>query len=371
MENSIMGIGVVGCGTISDIYLKNLTSLFKEVKVVGVCDTNGALAQKKTDEYGLPCQYSSYDEMLEDDQIEVILDLCPPLLHYDINKKALLANKSVYSEKPLAAQYAQTRELLEIAAVRGLYVGSSPDTVLGAAVQTCRKLIDGGAIGEIVGCTANLIKRGVETWHPNPNFLYQPGAGPLLDMGPYYIGTLLQMMGRIKTVSGQAGISFKQRVITSQPHFGETIEVNVPTYVNSLLEFDSGALGTLTMTFDVHKARLPFIEIYGSEGSISVPDPNCFGGTPILLYRPERGEWLEMPFMFGYSENSRGLGISDMCRAMRTGRAARANGQAASHTIEIIESILKSSEQGKKIVLESQYERPAPMVNSLKTGVLD
>ncbi|MEA4969661.1 MAG: Gfo/Idh/MocA family oxidoreductase [Candidatus Pelethousia sp.] len=371
MASEKVRVAIIGCGNISDIYLKNLTSLFKEIELLGVCDAQDELAQRKTEAYSLACRYHSSDELLADPRVEIVLDLCPPLLHYEINKKALCAGKHVYSEKPLAARYDEAKELLALAADKGLYIGCSPDTVLGAAVQTCRRLVDTGAIGDVVGCSANLIKRGVETWHPNPNFLYQPGAGPLLDMGPYYLGALLQIVGRIKSVSGMAGISFQQRVITSQPHFGEMIDVNVPTYVNALLGFESGAQGALTMTFDVYKANLPFLEIYGSEGSLSVPDPNCFGASPILLYRPERNEWLEMPFMFGYAENSRGLGLADMARALRTGRAVRASGEAACHTVEIIEAILASAEQRREITLESPYSRPAPMVNSPKAGMLD
>lgn len=360
MDHNV-GIGILGCGAISDIYLTNLTTLFRGVKVLGVCDINDAAAEEKTNKYQLPSRYHSFEEMLADESVEVVLDLCPPLLHYEMNKKALLAGKNVYSEKPLAVEYEQAKELMEIAAKAGLMIGCSPDTVLGASIQTCRKIIDSGMIGDVVGCSANLIKRGVETWHPNPFFLYQPGAGPLLDMGPYYIGTLLQLMGRVKAVQGMSGISLKERVITSQPHYGEIIHVNVPTYVNALLEFDSGALGTLTMTFDVYKAHLPFVEIYGTKGSLSVPDPNCFGAPPILLYRPERGEWFEIPAMFDYAENSRGLGITDMCHAIKEGRKPRASGEAALHTVEIMEAILKSAENGTKIYLGSEYTRPDPM----------
>lgn len=356
-----IGIGILGCGNICEIYLKNLTTLFHGVRVVGVCDVNVQVAEAKTKAYNLPYCFTDYDEMLACPEVEVVLDLCPPLLHYKMNKKALLAGKHIYTEKPLATEYAQALELTEIAAAKGLQIGCSPDTVLGAAVQTCRKLIDGGVIGDVVGCSANLIKRGVESWHPNPNFLYQPGAGPLLDMGPYYIGTMLQLMGRVKAVQGLSGISFPERVITSQPHYGEIIHVNVPTYVNAMLEFESGALGSLTMTFDVHKAHLPFVEIYGSQGTLSVPDPNLFGGEPILLYRAEKGEWLEMPQMFGFAENSRGLGLADLCDAIRTGRNPRAGGQAALHTVEIMESILKSAETGVRTQLESAYTRPELM----------
>lgn len=357
----IIGIGILGCGNISDIYLKNLTTVFHDVRVVGVCDVNAQAAEAKASAYGLPCRFADYDEMLSSEQVDVVLDLCPPLLHYEMNKKALLAGKHVYSEKPLATAYDQARELTKLAEDGGLLIGCSPDTVLGAAVQTCRKLIDGGLIGDVVGCSANLIKRGVETWHPNPNFLYQPGAGPLLDMGPYYIGALLQLMGRVRSVQGLSGISFPERIITSQPHYGEVIHVNVPTYVNAMLEFDSGALGSLIMTFDVHKAHLPFVEIYGSQGTLSVPDPNLFGGEPILLYRAEKGDWLEMPQMFRYTENSRGLGLADLCEAIRTGREPRAGSRAALHTVEIMEKILQSAESGKRMQLESEYVRPEPM----------
>lgn len=371
MKDDPVGIGIVGCGVISDIYLKNLTTLFREVHVLGVCDTIRESAQKKHDEYNLPKSYDSYEDMLNDTDVELILDLCPPAIHYQINKQALLAGKHVYTEKPLCGTFEEANKLCALATERGLTLCSSPDTVLGAAIQTGRKLADDGVIGSIVGCSANLIKRGVETWHPNPFFLYQKGAGPLWDMGPYYINTLLQIMGRIKAVSAMTATSFPERIITSQPHYGETIHVDVETYVNALLRFESGAVGNLTMTFDVHQSHLPFVEIYGAEGSISVPDPNLFGGEPILLYRPEDGTWKEIPFMFGYADNSRGLGLADACKAIRRNRKPRAGMEAAVHTVEIMESILKSAEEKKEITLKSSYERPAIMQSTAIPGILD
>ena len=363
-------VGVLGCGMISEIYMTNISRLFKEIEVIGVYDRFPEAAEKRAKQFELKNCYGSYEEMLSDSEIDVILNLTIPLVHYDTTKQAILAGKHVYTEKPLAATFKEARELVQLAKAQGVRLGSSPDVPLGSGVQTCRKLVDDGYIGRVVGASANLIKRGVETWHPNPDFLYQPGAGPLMDMGPYYLGAMLQIMGPAVSVSGMSSISFKTRTITSQPRYGETIQVNVPTYVNALINYESGAMGTFTATFDVHKASLPFIEIYGSEGTLTMPDPNVFGG-PVQLYRPEKGEFIEFPMIFGYEENSRGLGLADMCKAIISGRDHRANAGTALHVLEMMDGILQSAEKGARYNLETSCSRPAPMAMRGLPGVLD
>lgn len=357
---SVLNIGVVGCGMISDIYIRNMQTVFSDVlHVRGVCDRNQEMAKQRAGQYGLAHCYETLEQMLADPEIDVVLDLCPPGAHYAINKQALEAGKHVYSEKPLAATFAQGMELVELAREKGLHIGCSPDVPLGALVQTARKLVEDGAIGRVVGATANLIKQGVETWHPNPAFLYQPGAGPLLDMGPYYLTALLHIVGPFRAVSAMDAISFPARTITSQPHYGEIIEVNVPTYVNALLQFDCGALGTFTATFDVWRSKLPYIEIYGSEGSLLVSDPNLFGGT--VAVSKKQGEYTQVPLQFPYSDNDRGLGLADMVRGILEGRESRADGRYAVHVLEAMDAIARSAQSGMRITLETKCEKPAPM----------
>ena len=353
-------IGVIGCGMIADIYFRNIQSVFSDVLCLrGICDRNQALARQRAEQYGIACCYESLEQMLADPQIDVVLDLCPPGAHYSINRQALEAGKHVYSEKPLAATYEQGAELLAIAEERGLRIGCSPDVPLGALIQTARKLVEDGAIGRVIGATANLIKQGVETWHPNPGFLYQPGGGPLLDMGPYYLTALLHIVGPFSAVSAMDAISFPTRTITSQPHYGEIISVNVPTYVNALLQFECGALATFTATFDVWKSKLPFLEIYGTEGTMLVSDPNLFGGE-IEIARPN-GVYTRVPLQFRYCDNNRGLGLSDLARSIRSGAVSRADGRYAVHVLEALDAISRSAKSGTRLTLETNCGKPAAM----------
>jgi len=227
-------------------------------------------------------------------------------------------------------------------------------------VQTARQAVEQGRIGRVIGASANLIKQGVETWHPNPAFLYQEGAGPVLDMGPYYLTALLHIVGPFRAVSAMEGISFPTRTITSQPHYGELIEVTVPTYVNTLLQFDCGALGTFTATFDVWKASLPFIEIYGTEATLRVGDPNRFGGKVEILHRDGTSEAVFSNF--GYDDNSRGLGIYDMAHAIRTGSISRVDARYAVHVLETMDAISRSAASGRQIQLETACGCPAAMI---------
>lgn len=359
-----LNVGVVGCGMIADIYLKNITTIFSEtMQAHGVFDRDKALMGKRAADYGVARCYSSYEEMLADPDIDMVLNLCPPKAHYALNRQALEAGKHVYCEKPLAITYAEGASLEALARKKGLRLGCSPDVPLGALIQTARKLVEEGAIGPVVGASAHLIKQGVETWHPNPDFLYQPGAGPLLDMGPYYLTALLHIVGPFTQVSGMETISFPERRITSQPHYGEIIQVHVPTYVNALLRFASGALASFTATFDVWSAKLPFLEIYGAEGTLSVSDPNVFGETIELAGRD--GVWRKVPLTFGYSENSRGLGAADLAQAILTGSPARADARYAVHILEAMEGISLSARTGASVSLQTQPGRPEAMEENL------
>lgn len=371
MERQV-GVAIVGIGSISGIYLKNITTVFRELRIAGIYDLLPQRAQKAAEEYGIEKIYGSMQELLGDPAVEIVLNLTRPAEHYQVIRDALLAGKHVYTEKPLAADMHQAGELVALAKEKGLLLGGAPDTFLGAGIQTCRKLIDSDMIGAPIGAAAFMVCHGHESWHPDPEFYYKKGGGPLLDMGPYYLTALVNLLGGVKSVTGATATPFLQRTITSQPRSGDVMEVEVATTVAGMLHFESGALGTLFTTFDVHypagaQAR---IEIYGTKGTLLVPDPNGFGG-PIRLLRPEQGEYCEMPLLFDYRENSRALGLADMAKALRSGRAHRATGGQAYHVLEVMLRMLESAEQGKTLPVETGYKRGPAMQNNPVHGVLD
>lgn len=363
-------IGIVGCGDISGIYLTNLKNMFKEVEIIGVCDLIPERAQKAADTYAIPKIYKDMYALFADPQVDIVLNLTRPYEHYGVSIEALKAGKNVYSEKPLAATLEEGKKLVALAEEKGLLIGGAPDTFLGAGIQTCRKLIDDGVIGVPVGASAFMVCRGHEGWHPDPEFYYKHGGGPMMDMGPYYLTALVSLLGEINTVSGMTHISYPQRLITSQPKAGTIIDVDVPTYVTGMMNFQSGAIGTIFTTFDVHSAQVPRIEIYGSKGTLSVPDPNTFEG-PVRLYTPETGEYKEIPLLYDYEENSRALGLADMAKAIQSKRDFRASSKVTYHVLEVMSAFERSSKEGKHIIIESRVERPEPMIGGLKKGTLE
>ena len=353
-------IGIVGCGDISGIYLSNITKTFKNLKIVGVCDLIPERSEKAAKEYGINKIYKDMNELFADSEIDIVLNLTRPYEHYDVSIAALSAGKHLYTEKPLGASFDEAKKIMALAMEKNLYTGGAPDTFLGAGLQTCRKLIDDGAIGSVFGAAAYMVCRGHESWHPDPEFYYKYGGGPMLDMGPYYLTALVSMLGSVKTVTGMTKISLAERKITSQPHNGTIIKVDVPTYITGIMNFLNGAIGTIFTTFDVHTAQVPRIEIYGSEGTMCVPDPNYFEG-PVRIFTPETNEFKEQPLMFEYSENSRGLGLSDMANAIETGKKARASGELLFHVNEIMEGFHKANDEQRFIEINSYVERPVPM----------
>jgi predicted dehydrogenase len=367
--NTSINIGIVGIGCISGIYLENLTNLFKEVKIIGVCDLIKERALEASTKYEIPKVYNDMHELFADPEVDIVLNLTRPYEHFDVSMAALLAGKHVYSEKPLGATFLEGQKLMNIASEKGVLIGCAPDTFLGAGIQTCRKLIDDGFIGTPVAASAFMVCRGHESWHPDPAFYYQFGGGPILDMGPYYVTALVSLLGNVTTVTGMTKKSFETRTITSEPFYGTIVDVEVPTNINGLMQFENGTIASIYTTFDAYKAEVPFIEIYGSEGTLSVPDPNTFGGK-VRLYRKATNEFKEIPLLFDYPENSRGLGLADMAKALQTKRDHRANGELALHVLEILTSFQKSSEEEKHIQLQTSAIRPQPLDSSKLTGML-
>lgn len=361
-------VGIIGCGNISAIYLKNCRN-FEMLEVAACADLVLERAEEKAAAFGVPKAYT-VDQLLADPEIELVVNLTIPKAHADVALAALEAGKSVYNEKPLAVEREEGRRLLSEAERRGLWIGGAPDTFLGGALQTCRKLIDDGEIGEPVAATAFMMSHGHEHWHPDPVFYYQPGGGPMFDMGPYYLTALVSLIGPVRRVTGSARITFPERTITSKPKYGQTIEVKVPTHIAGVLDFACGAVGTIVTSFDVWAAEVPRIEIYGTLGSLSVPDPNHFGGT-VKLRRAGDDAWREVPLTHGYTENSRGLGVADMAYAMRFGRPHRANGRLAYHVLDIMHAIHDASREERHVRLESDCERPDPLPTGLRPGTLD
>ena len=358
----MMNVGMVGVGCISGIYLKNLHEVFNDsLRLVAVCDLIRERAEKAKEEYGVPKIYDTMEELFADPEIDIVLNLTRPYQHYEVSKAALLAGKHVYSEKPLGADLEEGKELVELAKQKGLVIGGAPDTFMGAGIQTCRKLIDSGLIGEVIGGRCVMANHGMESWHPDPDFYYQRGGGPLFDMGPYYITALVNLLGGINRVYGYGSASYPTRLITAEPHKGEIIEVNTPTHIESFLHFDSGVVVSLLTSFDIYSTKQTNIEIYGTKGTLYVPDPNWFGGK-IDFFDGESQQMKEFSLEFDYSENSRCLGLWDMARAIEgSSKVSRTTCKQTFHVLEVMCAIMKSAECGMPVKLESRFEREAPM----------
>lgn len=360
-------IGIIGCGNISGIYCQ-AGRTFEILELAACADLIWERAEAKAAEHG--ARACTVEELLADPEIKIVVNLTIPKAHAEVGIAALEAGKCVHNEKPLAITREDGRRMLGTASDKALLVGCAPDTFLGAGIQTCRKLIDDGEIGEPIGATAFMMCHGHESWHPDPEFYYKAGGGPMFDMGPYYLTALVNLMGPVRRVTGSARITFPERLITSQPKNGTKIIVDVPTHVAGIMDFASGAVGTIITSFDVWAAELPRIEIYGAEGSISVPDPNSFGG-PVRIKRGREGEWEEVPLTHEYAENSRGIGVADMAYALRSGRPHRASGELAYHVLDIMHAFHDASHEGRHIELESTCSRPAALPVGLAHGKLD
>lgn len=363
-------VGMVGVGCISGIYLQNLHTVFKDhLQLVAVCDLIRERAENAQREYNVPKLYDTMEELFADPEIDVVLNLTRPYQHYAVSKGALLAGKHVYSEKPLGADLAEGQELVALAAERGLIIGGAPDTFMGAGIQTCRQLIEDGVVGDILGGRCVMASHGVESWHPDPDFYYQRGGGPLYDMGPYYLTAMINLLGGIRRVYGTHRTGYPTRLITAEPHVGEIIQVNTPTHIEGMLTFDCGANVSILTSFDMFSTRQTNIEIYGTKGTLYVPDPNWFGG-PVLFHNGETGEEKEYPMPFHYQENSRCLGLADMAVALESGRPGRTTSRQTYHVLEVMAGIIQSADTGLPVEITSHFEREAPMDPTLPVGRL-
>lgn len=358
-----MKIGLIGCGMISEIYLKNCMERFGNMEVKACADIDRQAAEKRAGQFGI--QAMTVDQLLADPEIELVLNLTVPDQHVPVGMRALSAGKHVYSEKPFATSYEDAAALLELAKSKKLCAGSAPDTFLGDGLQRVRSLLDEGAIGHTFAAQAFLLGRGPEYFHPNPEFLYREGAGPLMDWGPYYITALIALFGPVKSVYGVAGKSCGEKEIKApgSPRKGQKFPVEVPTYVTAILEFCDGMIVNLTVTFDLQcaywESQMPYIQIYGTEGTISVPDVNGFSG-PVLL-RKGGGAFEKVEVTGNFTENCRGMGLCEMIHGIRTKEAWRTEGHMGAHVTEVMLAILESAKEKREIVLKTTCPRPAAL----------
>jgi predicted dehydrogenase len=364
MQQSV--VGLIGCGNISAAYLR-AAPMFPQLRVKLVADADLSRAEARAAEFGTKA--ASVDALLADPEIELVLNLTPPQAHIPVGLAAIAAGKHVHIEKPLGISTAEARKLLDAAAKANLRVGCAPDTFLGGAHQTARKLLDDGAIGRVLSGTAFMMNHGHEHWHPDPQFYYQPGGGPLFDMGPYYLTNLINLLGPVASVMASASLGFTERTISSKPREGELMRINTPTHLTGILTFANGAVITLSTSFDVWKHRHGNMELYGETGSLVVPDPNRFGGTVSLA--SGRGDWADVPLDHGFAHgNYRIIGLADMASAIHANRAHRCNGELAFHVLEIMEAFLRSSDERRSVDIVSRCDRPAPLPARAELGEL-
>ena len=370
---AIQRIGIVGCGKISGIYLKNLTGIFgKRVRLTAVTDLLEERASCAAKDFNLRHIKKTVD-LVRDPEVDIVLNITQPRLHHEVTMQTLSSGKHVYNEKPFCVKREEAAEVLETAKSKNVRVGGAPDTFLGPGIRTCRKLIDEGRIGRPVAASAFMLCHGHEHWHPDPEFYYKTGGGPMFDMGPYYLTALVNLLGPVARVSGSAQKGQAERLITSEPHNGSIIKVDVPTHISGVLDFSSGAVGMIVTSFDIWSHSMPFIEIYGTEGTLQVPDPNFFLGE-VKLRRFLEEEWSAIPLVPGLPDNPgenderhelnnmRGIGITDMAEAITEGRPHRASGEMACHILEIMHGIHDASSSGKYYELKSSCQRPLPLV---------
>ena len=356
----VIRVGIIGAGNIFPAYLNTLRKQ-RKVRFIGIADIQPAVAQARAAEFGLKAM--TVDELLAS-PAQVVLNITPPLAHHAVGMAVLNAGKHLFNEKPLAATFAQGRELVALAAAKNLRLGCAPDTVLGAGSQTVRALVDAGAVGRIVGGSAHFMNHGPDHWHPNPDFFYGQGAGPLHDMGPYYISHLVHHLGPVAELNATARITWTERIVPRGANAGRRIKVEVPTTVVSRLRFASGAEVSLTVSFDVWKHQHTPIELHGEHGTILGHDPNKFGGT--VRWSQQDGDWQTVRERRPYTANSRGIGLLDLALAIEQGRPHRCNEALALHVLEVMDKSLESAALARALALTTSCERPEALSARLR-----
>ena len=363
----ISRVGIIGTGNIAPMYARTLAQM-DWVHLAAVADGAAGRAEQFATKFGTTA--CTVEEMLADPTIDAVVNLTPAHAHVAVTTAVLKAGKAAFSEKPLGVDFAEGRGLLDVAAERGLRLGCAPDTFLGAGLQAARAAIDRGAIGEPLAANGFMLGFGPEWWHPNPEIFYGPGAGPLFDMGPYYLTALTHLLGPAKAISASARIGVADRVIHSKGRVGEVTTATVPTHVASTIDFVAGPVATLVTSFDVKASRYRNIEIYGTEATLAVPDPNTFGG-PLMIRSLLNDDWRELPLATPNIPQQRGIGLADMLSAQRAGRPHRASAEMALHVLELMTGALRSSDEGRRIDLTTTCDRPAPMRFDLPTNRFD
>jgi len=348
-----IGIGFIGCGAIFPAYVKGIRP-FPFLDLRAIADMDKTRAKEQAEAFEIP-RALTVEELLQDPDIEIVVNLTVPQAHAPINIAALKAGKHAYCEKPLGL----TR----------LRIGSAPDTFLGGGIQTARKAIDDGLIGEPIAATAFWLSHGHESWHPSPAFYYLKGGGPVFDMGPYYLTALVNLLGPARRVSGSTAITFPTRTITSEPLNGTVVPVEIPTHVAGTVDFANGAIASVMVSYDVWANNLPRIEIHGTKGSLSVPDPNTFCGE-VKFKGPDCEEWAVVESTHR-DDVGRGIGVADLAMAIRSGREHRANGSVAAHVVDIMQSFEESSDSGRHIELTTRCEQPSALPADLAEGQMD
>ena len=378
-----MKVGVIGCGNIADIYFHNAKIFFNNFEIIACADLNPKASKKYSEKYGIT--NLSVEELLSNEDIQLVINLTIPNAHFEVSKSILNSGKHSYSEKPISIEFDEGKELLNLAKSKNLYVGSAPDTFLGAGIQKSKQVIEDGTIGEIVLGSISMGVAGHEIWHPNPDFYYKYGGGPILDMGPYYFSALVNLLGPVKSVYSQSRTVYSQREIGSGERKGEKIAVDIPTTLISQIEFSNGALIDSFFSFDVYKHNKSHIELFGTKGVINVPDPNMFGGE-IKICDEKKSDWKTIKtdnMNLGRlntnrtggekndkanedptSANFRGIGVCEMIDSINKNKINRCSGELSLHVLEIMQSILKSAKIDEKVNLESVTNIPQSFLDT-------
>ena len=378
-----MKVGVIVCGNIADIYFHNSKNFFNNFEIIACADLNPEASKKYSEKYGI--KNLSVEELLSNEDIQLVINLTIPNAHFEVSKSILNSGKHSYSEKPISIEFDEGKELLNLAKSKNLYVGSAPDTFLGAGIQKSKQVIEDGTIGEIVLGSISMGVAGHEIWHPNPDFYYKYGGGPILDMGPYYFSALVNLLGPVKSVYSQSRTVYSQREIGSGERKGEKIAVDIPTTLISQIEFSNGALIDSFFSFDVYKHNKSHIELFGTKGVINVPDPNMFGGE-IKICDEKKSDWKTIKtdnMNLGRlntnrtggekndkanedptSANFRGIGVCEMIDSIKKNKINRCSGELSLHVLEIMQSILKSAKIDEKVNLESVTNIPQSFLDT-------